>query len=292
MADGALRRQVPGLRPSGVNAVMLATRLPSCTPSIMTHRTLPLAGAALCLSVAAALCVPSRLSGQEPGGVQVGLYAGALSHSLLGLVGGTISGIGGPGGLDVDADVEAESSTLVGGQLGAPLSAAFRVRLRVARTTTHMRLVARTGPIGSGGPQVFTFEGLGEVGVWLADVDVAWTPKRFDAPVAPYFFAGLGASHWSISGLEDVGALPPLLVSPVNLNPVHTFLPGAVVGVGLELGAFGPLTAEVELADHVTGDPLADDDFRIGAAFSGFGQAKDLVHNLFLTAGVRVALGG
>ncbi len=110
--------------------------------------------------------------------------------------------------------------------------------------------------------------------------------------MAPYVFLGAGASNWDISGLEDIGVLPPLLESPVNLNPVNTFLPGAVVGVGLEVGSFGPLSAEVELADHVTGDPLADDDFRIGAAFAGFGRAKDLVHNFFFTAGVRVALGG
>lgn len=258
----------------------------------MTLRKPLLARAVLSLLVVAASCAPSRLSGQSPGRFQVGLYAGSLSHSLLGLVSGTISGIGGPSGLGVDADVEAESSTLVGGQLGGRLSPAFRIRLRLARATTHMRLIARTGPIGAFGPQVFTFDGLGDVAVWLADVDVAWTPRRFDVPVAPYVFAGVGASNWAISGLEDIGVLPPLLESPVNLSPVNTFLPGAVVGVGLELGSFGPLTAEVELADHVTGDPLADDDFRIGAAFAGFGRAKDLVHNVFVTVGARVALGG
>jgi hypothetical protein len=257
----------------------------------MTLRTLPLAVAVPSLLAAAALCAPSRLAGQSAGHFEVGLYAGSLSHSLLGLVNGTLSGIGGPGGLDVDADVEAESSTLVGGQLGRRLSPSLRVRLRIARTTTHMRLIARTGPIGAFGPQVFKFDGLGDVVVWLADIDVAWTPRRFALPVAPYVFGGLGASNWDISGLEDVGALPPLLESPVNLSPVNSYLPGAVLGIGVALGSFGPLTAEVELADHVTGDPLADDDFRIGAAFAGFGRAKDLVHNFCLTAGARVALG-
>lgn len=253
------------------------------TPRLLARLALP-------WLAAAAVCAPARLHAQSDARVQVGLHAGSLSHSLLGLVSGTISGIGGPDGLAVDADVEAESSTLVGGELGVRLAPALQVRLRLAKTTTHMRLVAHTGPIGSGGPGLFTFDGLGEVVVWLADVDVAWTPRRFDLPVAPYVFGGLGASNWDISGLEDVGVLPPLLESPVNLKPVNSFLPGVVVGVGLELGAFGPLTAEVEVADHVTGDPLADDDFRIGASFSGFGRAKDLVHNFFFTAGVRVAL--
>jgi len=258
----------------------------------MTLRDPGFAPAVRALLVAAALCTPCHLSGQSEARFDVGLYAGSLSHSLLGLVNGTISGVGGPAGLDVDADVEAESSTLVGGQLGGRLSRALRIRLRVARATTHMRLIARTGPVGGLGPQLFTFDGLGHVVVWLADADVAWTPRRFPVPVAPYVFAGVGASRWNISGLEDVGALPPLLESPVNLGPVSTYLPGAVVGIGVELGSFGPLTAEVELADHVTGDPLADDDFRIGATFAGFGRAKDLVHNICLTAGARVALGG
>jgi len=281
-------------RPSGLPRPLtsiLATDEPPGTPSNMTSLARRIARVALTPVVAGALCAPSGLAGQSVGRFEVGLYAGSLSLSLLGLVNGTISGIGGPGGLDVDADVKAESSTLVGGELGGRVSPSLRVRLRVARTTTHMRLIARTGPLGALGPQTFTFDGLGDVVVWLADVDVAWSPRRFALPVAPYVFGGVGASSWDISGLEDVGALPPLLESPVNLSPVNSYLPGAVVGVGVELGSFGPLTAEVELADHVTGDPLADDDFHIGAEFAGFGRAKDLVHNFCLTAGVHLALG-
>ena len=104
--------------------------------------------------------------------------------------------------------------------------------------------------------------------------------------------AGLGASHWEISGLDDLGELPPLIESPVNLRPVDATLPSAVLGVGVALAVGGPFSAVLELTDQVSGNPLADDDFRLGTTFSGFGRAKDLVHSCTLSAGMRLELGG
>jgi hypothetical protein len=229
------------------------------------------------------------LAAQSSSSYEIGLHAGSLSHSLLGLVSGTLVMVG-PNGLYVEADVEAEPSTLLGGQIERRLAPSVTVRLRLGRASTHMRLVALTQPIGGTGTQPFTFEGLGEVVVWLGDIDISWVPWRPTWWLAPYLFGGVGLSNWDISGLEDLGSLPPLLESPVTLSPISAFLPGAVAGVGLELGPMGPLTLHLEAADHATGDPIADDDFHIGAEFAGHGRAKDLVHNVTLIVGLRVAL--
>jgi len=246
--------------------------------------------AASAVLVAAMLVLASGLSAQEAARFQVGVHLGSLSHSLLGEVSGTLLGLGGPSGLEVDSDVEAESSTMFGVRLAGRLTPALVLRLRVARASTHMRLVARTGPAGAF-TGAYTFGGLGAVGVWLVDADVAWTLRPIVSPVAPYVFAGVGGSKWSITGLEDVGRLPPLFESPVHLDAVSEYLPGAVLGVGVAVGPFGRATLELEVADHVTGDPLADDDFRLGTGFTGSGRAKDLVHNVSVTVGVRVAAG-
>lgn len=239
--------------------------------------------------ILAAACAPSTLAAQSSPRYGVGLHTGSLSHSLLGLVSGTLPMVG-PNGLYVDADVEAEPSTLVGGQLERRIAPSARLRLRLGHASTHMRLVALTQPIGSTTTQPYTFDGLGEVAVWLADLELSWIPWRPVSWVAPYVFGGLGLSSWDISGLEDLGSLPPLLESPVTLSPISAFLPGAVAGIGLELGPMGPLSLQLEATDHASGDPIADDDFHIGAEFAGHGRAKDLVHNVTLTVGLRVAL--
>ncbi len=231
---------------------------------------------------------PAPLAAQSPAAYEVGAHVGSLSHSLLGLVAGTLWNVG-PFGLYVEADVEAEPSTLVGGRLARDLSPSVRVRLRVAHASTHLRLVALTQLIPENEVTPYTFDGLGEVSVWLADVDFSWAPWRI-AHVTPYLFGGLGLTIWDISGLEDLTYLPPLLDRPVALNPINARLPGAVVGIGVALGALGPASIEVEVSDHASGDPIADDDFRIGAEFAGHGRAKDLVHNLSLTVGLRIAL--
>lgn len=247
----------------------------------------PVRGVVALLLVAA--CGPSTLAAQSSPSYGVGLHTGSLSHSLLGLVSGTLPMVG-PNGLYVDADVEAEPSTLVGGQLERRLAPSVRLRLRLGHASTHMRLVALTQPIGSTGTLPYTFDGLGEVAVWLGDIDISWVPWRPTSWVVPYVFGGVGLSNWDISGLEDLGSLPPLLESPVTLSPISAFLPGAVAGLGLELGAMGPLSLQLEVTDHASGDPIADDDFHIGAEFAGHGRAKDLVHNVTFTVGLRIAL--
>ncbi|MCG6956011.1 MAG: hypothetical protein LJF04_08465 [Gemmatimonadetes bacterium] len=261
----------------------------------MTRRKSPRIRAALAtacvLLPAGALCAPSTLLGQSAGRYEIALRVGSLSHSLLGDVDGTLANVG-VSGYTILADVEAEASTSVGVQVTRRLRRTLDIRVRVARTASHMRLVAHASPVGGGAPQTFTFDGLGEVAVWVADVDVAWTPWRGPLPVAPYVFGGAGTTHWSITGLEGIGALPPLLESPLDVNPVHAFLPGVVAGAGLALGPFGPITLGVEIADHVSDDPLSDGDFNIGADFVGSGRAENLVHNVSLVGSVRFALGG
>jgi hypothetical protein len=241
--------------------------------------------------LAGILCFPLPVLGQSAGQYAVGLRVGSISHSLLGDVDGTLANVG-VSGFTIAADVEAESSTSIGAQVVRRLAPALDVRLRVERTSSHMRLLAHAEPVGGGATQIFTFGGLGAVAVWLADLNVTWTPWRGRWPVAPYVFAGAGVGHWSITGLDEIGALPPLLESPLNLSPVHAFLPGGAGGVGLTLGPFGWVTAELELADHLSEDPLSDGDFNIGANFVGSGRAKNLIQSVSFTAGLRVAVGG
>ncbi|MGD8318830.1 MAG: hypothetical protein PVJ02_00195 [Gemmatimonadota bacterium] len=250
-------------------------------PAGATTVLLLLAGAA-----GAPTCVLAQAAKQN----RVEVQAGPLSHSLLGTVGGTLPNLG-ANGYDVAARVEGESSTLLGVSAGLRLKPSLTLRARVARTTTALRLVVDATPVGGAGAQRYTFDGLGDVGIWLMDVDLAWAFWRSDGLLVPYVFGGIGASRWTLSGLEDLGALPPLLESPLSLSPITAFLPGAVAGVGVEIAVLGPVRLGIEVADHVSGDPISDDDFRIGTNFVGFGRAKDLVHNFSMTAAARIAFG-
>jgi hypothetical protein len=279
-------------RPS---TVTLAAERPAGAPSNMARRTLPsipsVPSTASAVLLAAVLCGSSSVAGQSPGRYEVGLRVGSISHSLLGDVDGTLANVG-VSGYTIAADVEAESSTAVGAQITRRLRPTLALRLRVERTTSHMRLLAHANPVGGGTSQTFTFNGLGDVAVWLADLDIAWTPWRGSLPLAPYLFGGAGTTHWSITGLQGIGALPPLLESPLDVSPVHAFLPGVVAGAGVALGPFGPMTVGIEAADHVSEDPLSDGDFHIGPNFVGSGRAKNLVHSLSFGASLRFALGG
>jgi hypothetical protein len=230
--------------------------------------------------------------GWEAGRVHVGLYGGQLVHSLLGVVAGTLTDVGGTGlSVAASADVEAEGAMLVGGVLGARLSPSLAVRVRAAQGDTHMRLAATTRPLSGPGLQLYTYGGLGQVSVRLVDVEVVWVPRPATGRLRPYVFAGLGASNWRISGLEDIGSLPPLLESPVNLRPVDPWLPSGVVGGGLALRIGGGMSVQIEASDHMSGNPFEDDDFRIGSSFAGTGAPKNLVHSMSVSTGLRVDLG-
>ncbi len=212
-----------------------------------------------------------------------------MTHSLLGVVSGTLTRPG-AGDLVLDVDVEGEPSPVLGGFVGWHPSPAVGLRASVARTTTHMAISAVASPESGSGIQRFNFEELGEVGLWLFGVDLTWLPLP-DAPgIRPHLTLGLGASNWEITGLEDVD-FPPLLESPVNLRPVRTTLPSATVGGGITVVLGGSVSALLEASDHISGNPFADDDFRIGSSFTGIGKAKDLVHSLSFSAGLRLDFG-
>jgi hypothetical protein len=221
---------------------------------------------------------------------QVGFFGGYLSHSLLGEVTGTLTTA-----IDdviVSMDVEAEATNLIGGLIGWRLSNAAAVRIRAARSGTHVRLIVQATPIGGFGAQRFTFGGLGDVETWLADAELSWRPFGTETIATPYVVVGVGVSQWDITGLEDLGSLPPLLETPVNLIPVNATLPAVTLAAGVSYSPTDAFTVELELTDHISGNPLADDDFRLGTSFTGFGGAKDLVHSVSLSVGLHVNLGG
>ncbi len=247
--------------------------------------------------LASLLTIPTALSGQDASGssrergrFQVGGSGGALTHSLLGVVNGTLIRASGSD-LTLDVDVKAEPSAVIGGFLGWQASPSVGVRVRVAHAGTQMALSALGRPLDGPGSQAFDFGELGEVKLWLAGGEITWMPWATDTRTRPHVFLGLGASRWEITGLEDLGSLPPLLESPVNLRPVRTTLPSVTLGGGITIALGGVLAALVEVSDHISGNPFADDDFRIGSSFAGVGKAKDLVHSLSFSAGLRLDLG-
>jgi hypothetical protein len=213
-----------------------------------------------------------------------------LTHSLLGVVNGTLTRASGSD-LTLDVDVKAEPSAVMGGFLGWRVSPSVSLRVRVAHAGTQMALSALGRPVEGPGSQAFDFGELGEVKLWLAGAELAWMPWATTNRTRPHLFVGLGASKWEITGLEDLGSLPPLLESPVNLRPVRTTLPSATVGGGITIALGGTVAALIEVSDHISGNPFADDDFRIGSSFTGVGKAKDLVHSLSFSAGLRLDLG-
>jgi hypothetical protein len=270
--------------------------MPTDAPGPLPTRTRPAVLRIATVAFAALLpAFPSLLSAQapappdRPARFRVGVHGGALTHSLLGLVTGTLTRPG-SSDLELSVDVEGEPSPVFGGFLGWHPTPSVGLRASVVRASTHMAISAIATPVSGPGLQAFNFEELGDVGLWLFGVEVTWLPRPAARGVRPHLTVGLGASNWKITGLEDLD-FPPLLESPVNLRPVETTLPTMTVGGGITLALGGAFSAVAELADHISGNPFADDDFRIGSSFAGIGQAKDLVHSLTFTAGLQVGLG-
>ena len=123
---------------------------------------------------------------------QVGFFGGYLSHSLLGEVTGTLTTA--MGDLSVSTDVEAEATNVIGGLIGWRLSNAAAVRIRAARSGTHVRLIALATPIGGSGAQRFTFGDLGDVETWFADAELLWEPISTETSATPYVVEALSAN--------------------------------------------------------------------------------------------------
>ncbi len=227
----------------------------------------------------------------EPCGWAVEGLIGQLRHSVLGVVDGTLTDVGAPGvGIAVDADVEVEPTVLVGGSVRVARDLAVRIRL--SGGDTHGRISAVTVTGGGSTRQTFTFSKLGRIRVLLAAADLYWTPWPRTERIVPYVFGGVGASRWSISGLDDLGALPPLVESPISLPPVDPWLPSGVVGGGVAVLLTEVISIRFEASDQVNGNPFEDEEFKIGSSFTGTAAPKNLVHSLSFTAGLLVRLGG
>lgn len=152
----------------------------------------------------------------EAGGFHAGAHAGALAHSRLGEVTGTLTAPD-AGDLALDVDVRAEPSVVLGGSVGWRPTPSVALRVGAARTTTHMSLE-----------------------------------------------------------------------SPVSLDPVRTTLPSVTLGGGATVALGSSWSLLLEVSDHVSANPIADDDFRIGSSFAGIGKAEDLVHSFSFSGGLRV----
>jgi hypothetical protein len=250
-----------------------------------------------------AATLPRPLAGQvpaaaghpfcEPCGWALGGAIGQVRHTVLGVVSGTLADAGGLGlGIAVDADVEVEPTLLVGGDVGVRVAPDVVLRIRLSGGDTHGRISAVTVTGGGSTRQTFTFSKLGRIRVLLAAADLYWTPGPRAGRIVPYVFGGVGASHWDISGLDDLGALPSLLESPISLPPVDPWLPSGVAGVGIAVLLGDGMSIRVEAWDQVSGNPFEDEEFRVGSSFTGTAAPKNLVHSLSFTVGLRVGFGG
>lgn len=253
--------------------------------------------------LAASLVATPPLMGQEPGakagapcepcGWAVGGAIGQVRHSVLGVVSGILTDGGGLGlGIAVEADVEVEPTLLLGGGVGVRLAPDVALRLRVFRGDTHGRISASTVTGGGSTRQTYTFSKLGRIRVLLAAADLYWTPGPQTGRVVPFLFGGVGASRWDISGLDELGALPPLVQSPISLPPVDPWLPSGVAGGGIAVLLGEGISLRLEASDHVSGNPFEDEEFRLGSSFSGTAAPKNLVHSVSFTAGLSVGFGG
>jgi hypothetical protein len=229
----------------------------------------------------------------EPCGWTLGGAVGQVRHSVLGVVSGTLTDGGILGvSVGIDADLEVEPALLVGGVLEVRMAPQVALRMRISGGDTHGRITAVTAPGGGTTRQTYTFSKLGRIRVLLLDAEVYWYPWSGAGPVLPYVFGGVGASNWRISGLDDLGALPPLVESPVSLPPVDPWLPSGVVGGGVAVLLNESLSIRVEASDQVSGNPYRDEDFGIGPTFTGTAAPKDLVHSLAFSAGLYLGFGG
>lgn len=263
--------------------------------ALPTHRV------ALVWLLAASLAGPCPLRGQVGGprgsawearAWTLGGMIGQVRHSVLGVVSGTLTDGGGLGlNLGVDADVEVEPALLVGGVLGVRLGPKAALRVRVSGGDTHGRITAVTVTGGGSTRQTLTFSRLGNIRVLLMDAEVSWYPWSGPGRIHPYAFGGVGASSWKIAGLDHLGALPPLVESPVSLPPVHPWLPSGVVGVGVAVSLGESLSIRLEASDQVSGNPYRDEDFGIGSTFTGTAAPKNLVHGLSISLGVHLGFG-
>ena len=187
--------------------------------------------------------------------------------------------------------MEVEPTLLVGGGVELRVAPDVAVRMRLSGGDTYGRISAVTVTGGGSTRQTFTFSKLGRIRVLLAAADIYWTPGPRTGRVVPYLFGGVGASRWKITGLDDLGALPPLVESPISLAPVDPWLPSGVAGGGVAVLVSEGVSIRVEASDQVSGNPFKDEEFRIGSSFAGTAAPKNLVHSVAFTAGIRLGFG-
>lgn len=234
---------------------------------------------------------------QPPGfGYRAGL-AGSVrlqGFTRLGAVKGTLEpgrsppGPAGPGRRRIDAEIRAqaglERSVAVEWRAAGPLV----VRGSAGHLSTTMQVSARSVRFDGGDPRFFELEELGRLSVWSGSLGVQWRFGRRAPVVRPFVGAGLGVSHWSVEDLAHIPRVEEIVGDTVGIDPVTATLPAAELQAGVDLPLASRFRIRLEVSDHVSRNPLADDDFRLGSNFEAMGRADDWVHTL--RGGVGVLL--
>ncbi|MBI4544513.1 MAG: hypothetical protein HY703_04900 [Gemmatimonadetes bacterium] len=219
-------------------------------------------------------------------------YFGGLRFTVLGEVVGTqfdpARGLGQPGDLLVDVDLDAEPTRVLGITLGWAAAGWLDLRLNAALASTTLRV---TGTAvrrdGTGGLNV-DVGGVGDVAVRYLGLDAVWRPLGRERRLSPFLAVGAGVDLWDLDRLEDLESLAFLVGARFGFKPVDATLLAATLGAGAEIRLTSRLALRLELLDRVDNNPVDIGDFQIGETFAGAAEAAKFVHNIHYVGGLAL----
>ena len=217
---------------------------------------------------------------------QVGLTGSVRlqGFSRLGTVRGILAadrpdpGPAGPGERSIAAEVRAQSGLHLGAAAEWRATGALVVRLSGGRQSTTMEVAASSTRTDDTDPRFFELEDLGRLEIWTGSLGAQWRFGGRRAVVRPYVGAGVGVSHWSIQDLTHIPEIEEIVGDSVGIDPVSATLPAAELQAGVELPLSRRFRIRLHVSDHMSRNPLEDDDFRLGRNFQASGRADDWVH--------------
>lgn len=166
---------------------------------------------------------------------------------------------------------------------------ALVIRTAAGVQNTALQVSARTTRTDGSDPLTFELERVGEVAVWTGSLGVQWRFWR-GGVLRPYLGAGLGMSHWRFRQMENVPELEAIVGRPIGTGPVNAVLPAGELLAGADVPLGSWIRIRLEVSDHVSRNPLADQNFQMGSIFEGTGRAEDWVHTLRAGMGIHFSL--
>lgn len=223
-------------------------------------------------------------------------FVGGMWLSDLGKVEGRLlpptGDLGDPPDRITNLTVGAQPALMAGFAAGLAVTRSLEIRLTAAFAATEFDL---SGVTASGGDvEVFTtFGGLSRLTVISLHADLLWRLIDRRRPVSPYVAVGAGATIYDMddpAGFFNVEPLTGIRLLP--RTPRTSVAPAGVVGLGTDLRLGERTGLRFEIADVLSSNGLSDSDFEMSARFFGLAAADDVVHNVLVTVGVALALGG